>query len=142
LREKLKTSFDLLDDAEGAVIPVLNKADLLSESELAEREEIVGEVAERADVDCSADPVPVSATEDRNLDALRGRIGGALAERREVELALPNDDAAMSLVSWLYDRASVSDVSYCGDEVRIEFSATESLVERARGKADGLEGQT
>ncbi|WP_276302399.1 GTPase HflX [Halorussus lipolyticus] len=139
LREKLTTSFDLLDDAEGEVVVVLNKADRLTDADLGEREEVVAEVSAETSVDLSGDPVAVSAEDGTNLDALRERIGDALAERREVELALPNDDAAMSVVSWLYDRASVSDVTYRDDEVTVAFTAKESIVEQARGKAESLE---
>jgi GTP-binding protein HflX len=45
----------------------------------------------------------------------------------------------MSLVSWLYDRASVADVTYRGDEVSVEFSAKQSVVKRAKSKAEALE---
>jgi GTP-binding protein HflX len=139
LREKLETSSELLEEADGEVVVVLNKADLLSESDLAEREAVVADVADESAMDVSADAVPVSATEGRNLDALRERIAGTLAEREEAELRLPNDDEAMSLVSWLYDRASVADVTYRGDEVSVEFSAKQSVVERAKSKAEALE---
>ncbi|WP_132058716.1 GTPase HflX [Halorussus amylolyticus] len=133
LRRKLETSADLLADAEGEVVTVLNKADLCSEEELEARREAIGEI--------SADPIAVSATEGRNLDALRDRIAAALPERRDAELALPNDDEAMSLVSWLYDRASVEDVNYTDSEVRIAFAGPESVVERARGRAEKLSSE-
>ncbi|MFC4451657.1 GTPase HflX [Halorussus aquaticus] len=138
LREKLETSFELLADTEGELLPALNKADVLDGDELAERKAVVAAVAEEFGTD-SAAPVPVSATEGRNLDALRERIAGCLSDRRDFELVLPNDGDAMSLVSWLYDRASVSDVTYRGGEVRIEFTAAESVAERARSKAESLE---
>jgi GTP-binding protein HflX len=148
LRRKLETSFDLLEDAADrgsasdqkrsgdagdGVVTVLNKADLLSEAELAEREQAIREIA--------PDPLPVSATEDRNLDALRDRITDALSDLRRAELALPNVDEAMSLVSWLYDRASVDDVTY-GDEVRVEFAAKEAVVEQAKSRAEYLRVET
>ncbi|PSQ49379.1 GTPase HflX [Halobacteriales archaeon SW_6_65_15] len=129
LRRKLETSFDLLDGTDGEVVTVLNKADLLSETELAERERAIREIA--------PDLLPVSATEGYNLDALRDRIADALPDLQRAELALPNDDEAMSLVSWLYDRASVEDVTY-GDEVRIEFAAKESVVEQAKARAEKI----
>jgi GTP-binding protein HflX len=148
LRRKLETSFDLLEDAADrgsasdqkrsgdagdGVVTVLNKADLLSEEELAEREQAIREIA--------PDPLPVSATEDRNLDALRDRIIDALSDLRRAEFALPNVDEAMSLVSWLYDRASVDDVTY-GDEVRVEFAAKEAVVEQAKSRAEYLRVET
>ena len=130
LRRKVETGLDLLNDARGEVVAALNKADLLTDDELAEREEVLRELA--------LDPVAISAAEGRNLDALRERIAAALPDRREAELVLPNTDDAMSLVSWLYDRTDVRDVTYGGDEVRVAFAAKQSTVERARGKAEGL----
>ncbi|MFC7078794.1 GTPase HflX [Halorussus caseinilyticus] len=130
LRRKVETSLDLLEDAEGEVLAVLNKADLLDADELAERE--------RAFEAFSLDPIAVSAVEDWNLDTLRERIADALPDRRETELRLPNDDDAMSVVSWLYDRADVRDVTY-GDEVRVEFAAKESVIEKARAKAETVD---
>jgi len=130
LRRKLATSLDLLDDAEGEVVPVLNKADLLADRELAARERVVA--------DLTTDPVAVSAAENDGLDALRERIADALPDLRTVELAASNDGDAMSLVSWLYDRASVSDVTYRDEEVRVTFEAPESVVERARARAGAI----
>jgi len=130
LRRKLTTSLDLLDDAEGEVVPVLNKAELLDDRELAARE--------RAVADLTADPVAVSAAENEGLDALRERIADALPNLHAAELAVSNDGDAMSLVSWLYDRANVADVTYRDDEVRIAFEAPESVVERARARARAI----
>ncbi|NHN61494.1 MULTISPECIES: GTPase HflX [Halorussus] len=133
LRRKIETGLDLLADAEGEVVPVLNKVDLLDEDALAEREDAIRGLV--------SDPVAVSAAAGRNLDALRERLAAALPDRRAVELVLPNRDEAMSLVSWLYDRADVSDVTYGGDEVRVAFEAGQSIVERAEAKADALGGE-
>jgi GTP-binding protein HflX len=127
LRRKLETTFDLLEDADGEVVTVLNKADLLDGEEFAKRTEAITKFA--------PDPLTVSATEGHNLDALRDRIADGLPDLRRAELAVPNDDEAMRLVSWLYDRASVHDVTY-GDEVRIEFAAKASVLEKARAKAE------
>ncbi|WP_435181627.1 GTPase HflX [Halorussus sp. AFM4] len=130
LRRKVETGLDLLADAEGEVVPVLNKVDLLSDDELAAREDAIRELV--------SDPVAVSAAAGRNLDALRERIAAALPDRRTAELVLPNRDDAMSLVSWLYDYADVRDVTYEGDEVRVAFAAGPSIAERAEAKAEAL----
>jgi GTP-binding protein HflX len=138
LRRKLETAIDILDDATGAVVVALNKADLLDGDELAERETVVETVGtEAVEVDI-ADSLAVSAVEGENLGALRDRIADALPELRETELVLPNEDAAMSLVSWLYDRADVSDVRYRGDEVEVDFEAKESVAERAKSRAESM----
>ena len=134
LRRKLPTSHDLLDGCDAGVVTVLNKIDLLDgrDAGLASREEAIADLA--------PEPVAVSATDDVGLDALRDRVAAALPERRSATLALPNGDEAMSLVSWLYDRANVENVSY-DDAVRVEFAGRPSVVERAKAKADALSAE-
>jgi len=138
LRAKLETTCDLLADAEGELVAVLNKADLLDGDALAARREVVADVAAASEAALPADPVAVSATEGENLDALRTRVSEALADRRTVEITAPNGDEAMALVSWLYERASVDDVDYRGDEVRVAFTATPSVAATARSRAASL----
>ncbi|WP_115864866.1 GTPase HflX [Halorussus litoreus] len=157
LRRKLETSLDVAVDAgsgsadskEGTdtdreIVPVLNKADLLDADELAERERVVAELAAdfpESGETITAEPVPISATRGDGLDALVERMADALPDLREVELRLPNDDGAMSLVSWLYDHARVADVDYADTEVRVAFEARPSVVEKARAKADAVGGR-
>ncbi|WP_134671519.1 GTPase HflX [Halorussus marinus] len=139
LRTKLATTCDRLADADGELVAVLNKADLLDPDELAARREAVAEVAAASDAPLPADPVAVSAIEGQNLDALGARISEALSERRSVEIAAPSGDDAMRLVSWLYERASVDDVDYRGDEVRIAFTAPASIAATAESRAAALD---
>lgn len=80
----------------------------------------------------------ISAVEGDNLDALAERVEDALPDLRRADLRLPNDDEAMSLVSWLYDRARVENVSYEADEVRIVFAGRPAVVERAEARAGAL----
>jgi GTP-binding protein HflX len=131
LREKLRVSLDVLDAqdvAHEAVVTVLNKIDRLDAEERAERLAAAAEVA--------PSPMAISAREGTNLDRLVTRIGEGLpTERATIEMANRND--AMAVVSWLYDHASVADVSYeaAGDRVAVAFAARPSIVERARAKA-------
>jgi len=150
LRRKLATSFDLLggsDDetdespADAPVVVALNKADLLDDEELAAREEVATEVAADTAV-LLADCLAVSAVEGEHLDALRASVADALPDLREETLLLPNGDDAMSLVSWLYDRADVADVTYRSDEVVVEFAAKETVLQRARSRAARFDGET
>jgi GTP-binding protein HflX len=147
LRRKVATSLDLLgsdedeaseETANAPVVVALNKADLLDGDGLAAREERVAEAAADAGV-ALADCLAVSAVEGENLDALRASVGDALPDLREETLLLPNDGDAMSLVSWLYDHANVTDVTYQSDEVAVEFAAKESVLKRAKSRAADLE---
>ena len=53
---------------------------------------------------------------------------------------MANGDEAMSVVSWLYDHACVENVDYANDRVTVDFVARPSIVERARAKADAIDG--
>ncbi len=134
-REKLRVSLDVLD-AQGvgrdSVVLALNKVDLLDRDERERR-------LRPASSAVTTDPVPVSATEGLNVDALVAAVEARLpTERATVEM--PNCDGAMAVVSWAYDRASVEDVSYDGDAVELAVSGRPSVVERARSRAAEVAG--
>ncbi|WP_227356850.1 GTPase HflX [Haladaptatus salinisoli] len=132
LREKLRTSLDLLEGEAERVLTVLNKADRVADDELDER------VAEIADL--APDPVVASATEGTGIDALRGRIADELPDRKTDRLRLPNTSETMSFLSWLYDHARVESVRYPGDSERVvvEFDADPGVAERAAAKAAAI----
>lgn len=131
LREKLRTSRDLLDDEVERVVTVLNKADELSSSEIDERLEGVADLA--------PNPVVVSVIEDDGIDSLEKRIADELPALREERIRLPNTDDGMALLSWLYDHARVEEVCYpSGERVVVEFAAVPSVAKRATSKADAM----
>ncbi|MFB6105242.1 MAG: GTPase HflX [Halobacteriaceae archaeon] len=131
IREKLVTSHDTLSERnEAPIVTVLNKADQVSEAELADKREALSALA--------PDPVAVSAREETNLDALRERIAEALPDRQRERLVLPMTDETMSVVSWVHENAHVREVDYQDDEVVIDFEARPAVVERTRSKATEL----
>jgi GTP-binding protein HflX len=134
-REKLDVSLDVLDAqgvARESVVLALNKVDCLDAAERGERMAAAAEVA--------ADPVPVSATEGTNLDALVAAVESRLPTERAT-LTMPNCDDAMAVVSWAHDRATVEDVTYDADAVRLAVSGRPSVVERARSRAESVAPQ-
>jgi GTP-binding protein HflX len=131
IREKLVTSHDTLYERnEAPIVTVLNKTDLVSEAELAEKREALSALA--------PNPVAVSAKNGDNVDALRDRIGRELPEWVRERLVLPMTDDTMSVVSWIHDNAHVDDVTYGDDDVVVNFEAKPAIVERARAKASEL----
>ncbi|MFH5796986.1 GTPase HflX [Haladaptatus sp. CMAA 1911] len=131
LREKLRTSRDLLDDEVERVVTVLNKADGISSTEIDER---LAGVA-----DFARNPVVVSAIEDDGLDTLEKRIAHELPPLDEERIRLPNTSDGMALLSWLHDHARVEDVRYpSGERVVVEFAAVPSVAKRATSKADAM----
>lgn len=128
-REKLDVSMDVLAEQgvdSGAVVTALNKVDTLDEDERERRRAVASDLA--------PEPIPMSVLDGTNLDRLRERIRDRLPTDRAV-LVVPNCDEAMTLVSEAYDRTAVDDVTYRGDEVRIELDGRPSVVERLRARA-------
>lgn len=131
-REKLDVSMDVLAEQgvdSAAVVTALNKVDTLDEDEIERRRAVASDLA--------PEPIPVSVLDGTNLDRLRERIRDRLPTDRAT-LTVPNCDEAMSLVSEAYDRTAVDDVTYRGDEVRIELDGRPSVVERLRARAAGV----
>lgn len=127
LQEKVGTVGEELEDAEGSMVPVLNKVDLVDDG-MAER---------RAVVEDLGPPIAMSARAGTNLGALRRRIRSELAEER-AEVTLPNCGETMRFVSWAYDHTAVEDVTYAGEAVTVAFAGRPEVVAKARAKADDV----
>jgi len=131
VREKVVTSHDVLYERnEAPIVTVLNKTDLVSESDLADKREALSALA--------PNPVAVSAKTGDNVDALRERIERELPDWERERLVLPMTGDTMSVVSWIHDNAHVDDVTYGDDDVVVDFEAKSAIVERARAKAADL----
>ncbi len=131
IREKLVTCHDTLYERnEAPIVTVLNKIDAVDDAELAETREALSALA--------PDPVAISAERGTNVDALRARIEAELPPHDRERLVLPLSDDAMSLVSWVHDRAHVEREEYADGTVVLDFEARPSVIERARAKAGEL----
>ncbi|RJT06567.1 GTPase HflX [Halococcus sp. IIIV-5B] len=133
LREKLAVSLDVLDSqgvSTDDIVTVLNKTDLLDADERERRL--------TAAMDVVSSPLPVSITEETNVDDLVAHVLAHLPNE-STEIVMPNGDDAMSLVSWLYDHADVENVGYGNGQVTVAFTARPEIVERARARADPIE---
>lgn len=129
VREQTKTSMSVIrEHRDGGVLPVLNKADIVSACE--EKQQIVRDLT-------GAEPVVVSALEGQNIDQLRTRLREALPEQDRSKIALPYSDAGMKLVSWVHDHATVEEIEY-GDDVTLVFSGRPEVVAQAEGRARTL----
>jgi len=131
IREKLVTCHDTLYERnEAPIVTVLNKTDSVSREELAEKRDALAALA--------PDPVPVSAIEERGLEALRARMHEELPDQQREKLVLPLSEDTMSVVSWVHDHAHVRDVDYGEERVTIDFEAKQAVIERSRAKAGEL----
>jgi len=125
LREKVATSVDAIGETEGPVVGVLNKVDALADADVAPRRSALADAVD--------DVVEVSALSGDGLDDLRGRVRDALPTETAT-LAVPNDSDGQATLSWLYDHASVDDVTY-GEDIAVTVTARETILDRARAKA-------
>lgn len=129
LLSKVDVCLDVLSDADGEIVPVLNKIDLLSETELAARRDRVAEVL--------SEPVCISALEGDGIDALKRRISESLPELSSATLTFPTTGDGMSFLSWLHDNGHVEEITYAddGETVTVEFRARRAAVEKAQSKS-------
>ena len=129
MQEKLDVSLDVLASQgvdRSNVVTALNKVDLLDEREREQRRQAIG--------DRAPTPIPVSVTEGTNLGGLVDAVTDRLPTER-AELAVPNCDEAMALVSRAYDRATVEDVEYGGETVRLVVRGRPDVVAKLEARA-------
>ncbi|PSP71392.1 GTPase HflX, partial [Halobacteriales archaeon QH_9_66_26] len=130
MREKLVTAHDTLYERnEAPIVTVLNKTDLVSPDDLAEKRDALSSLA--------PNPLTASAAEADGIDDLLDRIERDLPDYEHERLVLPMTDETMSLVSWIHDHARVEDVSY-GDQVTVAFEARPTVIEQSRDRAADL----
>jgi GTP-binding protein HflX len=130
--QKLSTSHDTLwDKIQGVpVITVLNKTDLLDESELDAIMEQIGYMA--------PNPVFVSAEEGTGMTALKAEIIRHLPAWAFCTLSLPNSEKGMSILSWLYEEGIVHKVEY-GMRIVVDYEARTEIINRAQALINAQE---
>src|SRR5664280_325479 len=123
--QKLSTSHDTLwDKIQGVpVITVLNKTDLLEESELDAIMEQIGYMA--------PNPVFVSAEEGEGMTALKAEIIRHLPAWSFCSLSLPNSEKGMSILSWLYEEGIVHRVEY-GKRIMVDYEARKEIISKVQ----------
>ncbi|AKB77382.1 GTP-binding protein HflX [Methanosarcina horonobensis HB-1 = JCM 15518] len=123
--QKLSTSHDTLwDRIQGVpVITVLNKIDLLEESELEAVMEEIGYMA--------PNPVFVSAKKKIGMQELKAEITKHLPAWSFYSFSLPNSEKGMSILSWLYDEGIVHRVEY-GEQISVDYEAREDIINRIK----------
>jgi GTP-binding protein HflX len=130
IRSKVETSLDELEDADGTLVPVLNKRD--EATALDAKRGLLADLANER-------PVVTSATEDVGLDDLRKRLLDVLPDRECVSLSVPNTDDGNAFVSWCHDHGTVHDLEY-GDRIAFDFEARSEVAAKAEGRAEKLGG--
>ncbi|RKX64815.1 MAG: GTPase HflX [Tenericutes bacterium] len=124
-RQKLITSQDTCwRQIKGVpIITVLNKIDRITEDELKEQLENIGNLA--------PNPVAVSAKNGLGFDELKMDIYGKLPKWERDTVSLPMSEYGMSIVSWLFGEGIVYNISY-KDRIMVDFEARDEIILKAR----------
>lgn len=131
IKEKLSVCFDTIEKIGAYGIPLLltlNKIDLLPESEIQQKSEIISDIITNI--------VPISAIKGENIDTLKLQLSRLLGNEIQVTISLPANDETLSFISWIFNHAYVKNVAYETEQVRLTFEAdskfTNIIINRVR----------
>jgi len=134
--KKLTVALDtLLPKARSeAIIPVINKIDLISEEERKIEEDVI----QRAELQNEASSI--SVTDNTGLESLVERLHALFLPPMVLKIKAPMHDGISSTLSWLYENSEVEEVLY-GKTVNIRLRCREAVLERIEEKVENLGGE-
>ncbi|WP_218185251.1 hypothetical protein [Methanogenium cariaci] len=103
------------------IVTALNKADLLSDEEVQEKREAIGDLISVS--------VMVSARSGEGLDELKQLLYEMLPKWERCRISIPLSDESLSTVSWLYDEGIVHAIEY-GDSILMEIEARDEIIQK------------
>ena len=109
-------------------ITVLNKIDLLSETQLNQR---LKSLKERA-----PNLLPISALYKTNFDLLKQEILRTLKNYVQASFTIPLTNESMSFISWLFNSADVQELKYSDRFAHMVFEAIPWFVEKVRKRVE------
>ena len=131
IREKIQVSHATLSDRnEAPILTVLTKADRVNPMKIREVEDSLGPLV--------TDPVPVSGETGMGIERLLARIDAMLPPPVTDRLVLPQTPAAMELLAWIYDHATVDEAEHTPESIAVTYRGDEATVARARAKMTRL----
>jgi GTP-binding protein HflX len=129
IEKKLWTCLETIDriGASGVpVITVLNKTDLMSETEVQQKIKALEEKAMTL--------VPISALFKTNLEQLKQEILKTLKNYVRATFTIPLTDKTMRFMAWLFENADVQKADYNENSVRVVFEAAPTFAEKVRSR--------
>jgi GTP-binding protein HflX len=115
------------------IITVLNKIDLLNETETNQKLE--GLKAQ------TKNPILISALHRTNLDLLKKTILKQLEGYAQASFSVPLTNGTMPFLSWVHEGADVHKVKFMNDSVHVTFEADPLFTERVRKRVGELDGK-
>jgi GTP-binding protein HflX len=131
IEKKLGTCLETIEliGASGVpVITVLNKIDLMPETEVEQK---LKKLEERATT-----LVPVSALCKTNLEQLKQGILKILRNYVRATFTIPVTDKTMKFMAWLFKNADVQTTDYDESSVRVVFEAAPTFAEKVRSRVE------
>ena len=131
VEKKLGTCLETIEriGASGVpVITVLNKIDLIPETEVRQKLQKLQETATTV--------VPLSALYKTNLEQLKQGILKILKNYIKATFTIPVTNKTMSFMAWLFENADVQTADYDESSVRVIFEATPTLAEKVRNRVE------
>ena len=136
IERKLSTSLDTIGKIGAQGIPVvtaLNKADLLAETEIQQRVEMVERL--------TSNPVAISALDGTNLGLLKQELIKQLKEYVSASFSIPLSDETLTFLSWLFEYSDVKNVQYENDSANITFEAKQDFADKVLGRVKDYNGK-
>jgi GTP-binding protein HflX len=131
VKKKLSICLETINQIGASGIPiitVLNKIDLLSETEVNQKIESLKERTQN--------PVPISALYKINSDQLKQEILKMLKNYVQASFTIPLTSESMSFISWLFNRAEVQKLNYTNGFAHIVFEAIPWFADKVKKRVE------
>jgi len=115
------------------IISVLNKSDLLNETETEHKLEAL-----KAKV---KNPILLSALHHTNLELLKLEILKKLEDYVQALFSVPLTNETMPFMSWVHERTDVQEVKFMSNSVKVVFEANPLFTEKVRKRVEELDGK-
>ena len=115
------------------IITVLNKIDLLNETETKQKLEALKAQTKN--------PILISALHHTNLELLKKIILKQLEGYVQASFSVPLTNQTMPFMSWVHERADVHTVKFMNDYVQVTFEADPLFTEKVRKRVEELDGK-
>jgi GTP-binding protein HflX len=115
------------------IITVLNKIDLLNETETKQKLEALKAQTKN--------PILISALHSTNLELLKKIILKQLEGYVQASFSVPLTNQTMQFMSWVHERAEVHKVKFMSDSVQATFEADPLFTEKVRKRVEELDGK-
>jgi len=136
IEKKNNICLETIDRIGAAGIPIitaLNKIDLLNETEIKQKLEMLKEKTKN--------PILTSALRHTNLELLQQEILKKLENYVQASFSIPMTNQTMPFMSWVRERANVQKVNFTNNSVQVVFEATYSFAEHVRKRVEELGGK-